>query len=178
MKTGLYITLLCVAPPHSNCAPEVGFISLTLQKWKLRLRGILQGSCSHTSGMETWLLSASLHPWRRWADPQWVYLVHGETADAGYLREFPRVQFRITTSWTTGTIFFLPWKMNGTYHACQNILKGSIFFFFARTIIKSVGMWVFPFLLSPLSDTLPSHPTGSFPFSMCWDVETGAKEGG
>ena len=48
-------------------------------------------------------------------------------------------------------------------------------FFFAHTIIKSVGVWVFPFLSSPLSDTLPSHPNGSFLFSTCWDVETGAE---
>lgn len=95
----------------------------------------------------------------------------------GTCGSFPRFQFRISTSVNhRDHLFFLPWKMNGTYHACQNILKGFIFFFFfAHTIIKSVGMWVFPFLLSPLSDTLPSHPAGSFPFSTCWDVETGAK---
>ena len=50
---------------------------------------------------------------------------------AGY---FPRVQFRITTSVNhRDFLFFLPWKMNGTYHVSQNILKGFILSFFLHT---------------------------------------------
>lgn len=107
-----------------------------------------------------------------------MYLVHGETADAGYLREFPQVSIQnLHFCEPQGPSFFLTLENEWNLPCMSKHSQGVhfFFFFFAHTIIKSVGMWVFPFLLSPLSDTLPSHPAGSFPFSTCWDVETGAK---
>ena len=65
--------------------------------------------------------------------------------------------------------------MEPTMHV-KTFSRGSVFFFFFCTH-KSVGV-CFPFLPTPLSDTLSSHPTGFFLFSTCWDVETGAERSG
>lgn len=69
--------------------------------------------------------------------------------------------------------FSLPWKMSGTYHARQNVLKGFNFFFLPRAIIKSIEVWVFSSLLSLLSDILAPPLTGSSALHMLGCCERG-----
>lgn len=162
---------------HSNCAPEVGFISLTLQKWNWDLgdpTGFLQ---PHIRNGDMTFICSSLHP-EEVSRPQWVYLVHGETADAGYLAwEFPRVQFRITTSVNHRDHLFLALENEWNLPCMPKHSQGVQFFFFFFCTHNHKNQLECGFFSScfPHCQIPSSHPTGSFPFSMCWDVETGAK---
>ena len=182
MKIGSYIHSVedkLIHVIRQQLCPWRRFHQSDLQMWKLRLRWIEQGSCSHTSGPwrggDIAIIYSSFLSWGRWIEDHWAYPVDGETVYAEHLQEIsPGFNSPPALLWTTETYIFPALENEWNLPCTSKRSQGFQFFFFLPcAIIKSIEVWVFSSLLSLLSDILAPPLTGSSALHMLGCCERG-----